>query len=130
MNRALMQSLVFTAAVALAGIAGADDGGPAANGVAVRQSPGAQGPSAAAPTVSGTELPAMGAEEPKRLPPTTVNGYRDERLPVPCDRRQGTGKEACQAQLAAKYAEMDRLCRIVSSGSDLPVCIKNAYSAD
>jgi hypothetical protein len=68
------------------------------------------------------------AEEPQRLPPTEVQAYREDR--AACDRRQGTGLEACRAQLAAKYAEMDKLCRSVSAAAEFPTCIKSAYSAD
>jgi hypothetical protein len=67
------------------------------------------------------------AEEPQRLPPTEVQAYREDRSA--CDRRQGTGLEACRAQLAAKYAEMDKLCRSLSA-AEFPTCIKSAYSAD
>ena len=67
------------------------------------------------------------AEEPQRLPPTEVRANREDR--GPCDPRQGTGQEACRAQLAAKYAEMDKLCRSLSA-AEFPTCIKSAYSAD
>jgi hypothetical protein len=67
------------------------------------------------------------AEEPQRLPPTEVQAYREDR--AACDRRQGAGLEACRAQLAAKYAEMDKLCRNLSA-AEFPTCIKSAYSAD
>jgi hypothetical protein len=67
------------------------------------------------------------AEEPQQLPPTEVQAYRVDR--AACDRRQGTGLEACRAQLAAKYAEMDKLCRSLSA-AEFPTCIKSAYSAD
>jgi hypothetical protein len=56
-----------------------------------------------------------------------VQAYREDR--AACDRRQGTGLEACRAQLAAKYAEMDKLCRSLSA-AEFPTCIKSAYSAD
>ncbi|HEY7943521.1 MAG TPA: hypothetical protein VIH15_03355 [Casimicrobiaceae bacterium] len=129
MNRALTQSLMLVAGIAFAGMAGAEGGQPAPNAKVTQAHPisGPQSPGAAAPAVSGTELPAMGAEEPKRLPSTEVRGYRE--APVACDRRQDPGSEACRAQLAAKYAEMDKLCRIVS-GPEFPICIKSAYSAD
>jgi hypothetical protein len=67
------------------------------------------------------------AEEPQRLPPTEVRAYREDR--AACDRAQGTGQDACRAQLAAKYAEMDKLCRGLSA-AEFPTCIKSAYSAD
>jgi hypothetical protein len=35
----------------------------------------------------------------------------------------------CRAQLAAKYADMDKLCRSLSA-AEFPTCIKSAYSAD
>lgn len=121
MNRALRQGLVLVAWTALAGTAGAQ---------ALQEEVVAsvQRGGDAAPLVSGTPLPVMGAEEPKRLAPAEVHAYRDERQP--CDPRHGTGREACRAQLAAKYADMDRLCRIAATGSELPVCIRNAYAAD
>ncbi|MGH8713786.1 MAG: hypothetical protein ACREYB_07255 [Casimicrobiaceae bacterium] len=127
MNRALLNSMMFIVAASLAGVAGADGDRSPAGVPEAHATTGAQGPGAAAAPISGTELPSMGAKETRQLPPERVNGYRDEQ--VPCDRRHGTGKEACRAQLAAKYAEMDKLCRIVS-GSELPVCIRSAYSAD
>jgi hypothetical protein len=99
---------------------------------------------AAGPAVKGSTEPAQGfivavppesnaaassrvAEEPQRLPPTEVQAYREDR--AACDRRQGAGLEACRAHLAAKYAEMDKLCRNLSA-AEFPTCIKSAYSAD
>lgn len=87
----------------------------------------AQGFIVAVPQTSNATSANRVAEEPQRLPPTEVRGQRVDR--GPCDPRQGTGQEACRAQLAAKYAEMDKLCRIVS-GTEIPVCIKSAYAAD
>lgn len=122
MTRTTALCLVALTAV-LAGAARADV-------VGAPQAPAATEPSqgfiVAVPQTSGAAANKV-AEEPQRLPPTEVRAYREER--VACDRRQGTGQEACRAQLAARYAEMDKLCRIVS-GTELPVCIKSAYAAD
>ena len=123
MNRALRQGVMITAWLAFAGATGAQ----VASGNGNDTAPGAAQQPEATP-VSGTPLPSMGAEEPRHLPSTEVQGYREARQK--CDRVRGTGQEACRAQLAAKYAEMDRLCRIVSHGAELPVCIKSAYAAD
>jgi hypothetical protein len=89
----------------------------------------AQGFIVAVPPDSNAAAANKIAEEPQpqRLPPTEVQAYREDR--AACDRRQGTGQEACRAQLAAKYAEMDKLCRSLSV-AEFPTCIKSAYSAD
>src|ERR1700737_4794102 len=79
------------------------------------------------PAASAAEPSNRFAEEPQRLPPTEVRAYREDR--AACDRAQGTGQDACRAQLAAKYAEMDKLCRGLSA-AEFPTCIKSAYSAD
>lgn len=123
MRRALAHSLfIIAASVALAGAATADDVLPAPSSAQAQARPG----DASLPT--GTPLPVMGAEQPRQISPSEVRGHRDERLP--CDPRQPGGQETCRAQLAAKYADMDRLCRIASSGSELPVCIRSAYAAE
>lgn len=124
MNRALNRGLMLIAASLFAGAVGADvTGTPPAASASPADSP--QGFIIAVPQNSAAA--ANVAEEPPRLPLTEVRAYRDE--PVPCDRSHGTASEACRAQLAAKYAEMDKLCRIVS-GAEIPVCIKSAYAAD
>jgi hypothetical protein len=125
MNRALNRSLMLLAASLFAGGVGADvTGTPPAASASPADPP--QGFIIAIPQNNATAVNKV-AEEPQRLPPTEVHAYRDEA--VPCDRGQGTGSEACRAQLAAKYAEMDKLCRIVS-GTEIPVCIKSAYAPD
>jgi hypothetical protein len=48
---------------------------------------------------------------------------------VRCESREGSARDACRAKLAAKYAKMDKLCRVVS-GTEIPVCIKSAYAPD
>jgi hypothetical protein len=97
--------------------------GPAVNG----STEPAQGFIVAVPPESNASASSRVAEEPQRLPPTEVQAYREDR--AACDRRQGTGQEACRAQLATKYAEMDKLCRSLSA-AEFPTCIKSAYSAD
>jgi hypothetical protein len=81
----------------------------------------------AVPPESNASASSRVAEEPQGLQSTEVQAYREER--AACDRRQGTGLEACRAQLATKYAEMDKLCRSTSA-AEFPTCIKSAYSAD
>jgi hypothetical protein len=124
MDRTTIRSLVVIAAVVLAGAARADVAGDAPDASAAEPS---QGFIIAIPPASNAAAASKVAAEPARLPPTEVRAYREDR--VPCDRREGLGQEACRAQLAAKYAEMDKLCRIVS-GTEIPVCIKSAYAAD
>jgi len=81
------------------------------------------------PPISSATAANKVADEPQAVPSTQVQvrAYRDDL--APCDRRQGTGQEACRAQLAAKYAEMDKLCRAVPA-AEFPTCIKSAYAAD
>ncbi len=124
MERMPVRSLVAIAAMVFAGAVRADvtGGAPDTSG-----SEPSQGFIVAVPATNNAAAANRVAEEPQRLPPTEVRAYRDDR--GPCDRRQGTGRDACRAQLAAKYAEMDKLCRIVS-GTEIPVCIKSAYAAD
>ncbi|MEP6997396.1 MAG: hypothetical protein ABI900_07085 [Betaproteobacteria bacterium] len=124
MIRGLGRSLLLIAASVFALAAGADVAGAPPAASATEPS---QGFIVAMPPTSNATAANKVAEEPQRLPPTEVRGYRDVR--VPCDPRQGMGQEACREQLAAKYAEMDRLCRVVS-GTELPVCIKSAYAPD
>ena len=128
MNRALRRGTMLMACLAYAGMAwGASPlGNDSAAGSA--QSPEGTPPAQEATPLSGTPLPSMGAEEPRHLPSTEVRGYRE--VQQKCDRARGTGQAACRAQLAAKYAEIDHICRIVSPGTELPVCIKSAYAAD
>lgn len=120
MKRTLIQSLAFSACAALAGTALAEL-------LPVASAEAQSKPGASSPATGGMSLPVMAAEEPKRIAPSEVRGYRDKN---PCDPRQGAGREACRAQLAAKYADMDKLCRIASTGSELPVCIRDAYAAE
>lgn len=125
MNRTSLRSLTLIA-LAVASVAARADvtAGPAVNG----SSEPAQGFIVAVPPESNASASSRVAEEPpQRLPPTEVRASREDR--GPCDPRQGTGQEACRAQLAAKYAEMDKLCRGLSA-AEFPTCIKSAYSAD
>jgi hypothetical protein len=124
MNRTSIRSLVLIALAVFAGAVRADvTAGPAVTNAG---EPG-QGFIIAVPPDNNAAAANKVAEEPQRLPPTEVQAYREDR--ASCDRRQGTGVEACRAQLAAKYAEMDKLCRSVSA-AEFPTCIKSAYSAD
>lgn len=123
MTRAIAIRLAVVAVAVFAGAVRADVVGPRTP--AATEPP--QGFIVAVPQTSGAAAANKVAEEPERLPPTEVRAYREER--VACDRRQGVGQEACRAQLAAKYAEMDKLCRNVS-GTEFPVCIKSAYAPD
>jgi hypothetical protein len=124
MNGASIRSLTLIAfAVASVAVHADVTAGPAANG----STEPAQGFIVAVPPESNASASSRVAEEPQRLPPTEVQAYREDR--AACDRRQGTGLEACRAQLAAKYAEMDKLCRSLSA-AEFPTCIKSAYSAD
>jgi hypothetical protein len=124
MNRTSIRSLMLIALAVLAGVVRADvTAGPAVTNSAEP----AQGFIVAVPPDNNAAAANKVAEEPQRLPPTEVRAYRDDR--AACDRRQGSGQEACRAQLAAKYAEMDKLCRSVSA-AEFPTCIKSAYSAD
>lgn len=116
--------LVVVAAALFAGAVRADVVGGSQAPAATEPS---QGFIVAVPQTNGAAAANKISEEPQRLPPTEVRAYREER--VACDRRQGVGQDACRAQLAAKYAEMDRLCRS-ASGAEFPVCIKSAYAAD
>jgi hypothetical protein len=120
----------LSAAVAFSGAAGAQN--QPASGVPARDAADpSQGFIVAIPATNGAAAGRI-AEEPavQRMPPTVVRGYRDTQAQVPCDRTQSTGQEACRrAELAAKYAEMDKLCRTLSS-AEFPTCIKSAYSAD
>jgi hypothetical protein len=128
MDRTAIRSVVLIAAVVFAGAAPADVTGVAAGGNTAEPSQGFI--VAVPPESNGTAAANMAAnigKEAQRLPATEVSAYRDDRSP--CDRRQGTGQDACRAQLAAKYAEMDKLCRQVS-GTEIPVCIKSAYAPD
>lgn len=124
MNRTSIQSLTLIALAVFALEARADvTSGPAVTGATEP----AQGFIVAVPPQSNASASSRLAEEPQRLPPTEVRASRVDR--GPCDPRQGTGQEACRAQLAAKYAEMDKLCRNLSA-AEFPTCIKSAYSAD
>jgi hypothetical protein len=121
MNRTSTRSLMLVAlAVASVAVRADVTAGPAVNG-------STQGFIVAVPPESNASASSRVAEEPQRLPPTEVQAYREDR--AACDRRQGTGQEACRAQLATKYAEMDKLCRSLSA-AEFPTCIKSAYSAD
>ena len=124
MNRTSTQSLMLIALAAFAGAVGADvtAGPPVTNSAEP-----AQGFIVAVPPDNNAAAATKFAEEPQRLPPTEVQAYREDRSA--CDRRQGTGAEGCRAQLAAKYAEMDKLCRSTAA-AEFPTCIKSAYSAD
>ena len=125
MHRALARSLILMAAPML--------GAAVHAGPATPPSPGGdeprQGFIVSVPPISSATAANKVADEPPAPPPTQVQvrAYRDDL--APCDRRQGTGQETCRAQLAAKYAEMDKLCRAVSA-AELPTCIKSAYAAD
>jgi hypothetical protein len=124
MSRASIRSLILIALAVAAGAVRTD----VTAGPAVTNSAGpAQGFIVAVPPDSNAAAANKMAEEPQRLPPTEVRATRDDR--GPCDRRQGTGQEACRAQLEAKYAEMDKLCRSASA-AEFPNCIKSAYAAD
>ena len=124
MNRTSTRSLMLIALAVSAGAVRADvTAGPPVNNSAEP----AQGFIVAVPPDNNAAAANKIAEEPQRLPPTEVQAYRVDR--AACDRRQGTGLEACRAQLAAKYAEMDKLCRSASA-AEFPTCIKSAYSAD
>ena len=127
MNRTSIRSLMLMAlALVFAGAVRADvTAGPA---VPKNSGEPAQGFIVAGPPDNNASAASRVAQEPQRLPPTEVQGYREDRA-GPCDRRQGTGLDACRAQLEAKYAEMDKLCRSVSA-AEFPTCIKSAYSAD
>lgn len=130
MDRTVLRSVLLIAAIIFAGAARADVTGVAQGTTSAEPSQGFI--VAMPPESNGSAAANMAAnmgEEPQRLPATEVRAYRDRDDRGPCDRRQGTGQEACRAQLAAKYAEMDKLCRIVS-GTEFPVCIKSAYAAD
>ena len=123
-NRTSIRSMTLIALVVFAAAVRADvTAGPAVNG----STEPAQGFIVAIPPESNASASSRVAEEPQRLPPTEGRATREDR--GPCDPRQGTGQEACRAQLAAKYAEMDKLCRSVSA-AEFPTCIKSAYSAD
>lgn len=124
MDRTTIRSLTVIAAIVFAGAVRADVAADAPGASAAEPS---QGFIVAIPPASNAAAAGRVAEDPARLPPTEVRAYREDR--VPCDRREGLGQEACRAKLAAKYAEMDKLCRIVS-GTEIPVCIKSAYAAD
>jgi hypothetical protein len=124
MNRKSIRSLML---IALAVFAGAVRADVAAGPVVTDSTEPAQGFIVAVPPDNNATAANKVAEEPQRLPPTEVRAYREDR--AACDRRQGTGLEACRAQLAAKYAEMDKLCRSASA-AEFPTCIKSAYSAD
>ena len=124
MNRTSIRNLMLIALAVFTGAVHADiTAGPA---VTNSGEPG-QGFIVAVPPDNNATAANKVAEEPQRLPPTEVQAYREDR--ASCDRRQGTGVEACRAQLAAKYAEIDKLCRSVSA-AEFPTCIKSAYSAD
>lgn len=127
MNRTSIRSLMLTViALMLAGAVRADvTAGPV---VTNNSGEPAQGFIVAVPPDNNAAAASKVAEEPQRLPPTDVQAYREDRA-GPCDRRQGTGLDACRAQLEAKYAEMDKLCRSLSA-AEFPTCIKSAYSAD
>ena len=116
MNRTSIRSLTLVALAAFAVSVRADITAEPAQGFIV-----------AGPPESNAGASSRVAEEPQRLPTTEVRASRLDR--GPCDPRQGTGQEACRAQLAAKYAEMDKLCRSLSA-AEFPTCIKSAYSAD
>jgi hypothetical protein len=124
MNRTSIRNLMLIALAVFAGAVHADvTAGPAVT----NSGEPAQGFIVAVPPDNNATAANKVAEEPQRLPPTEVQAYREDR--AACDRRQGTGVEACRAQLAAKYAEMDKLCRSASV-AEFPTCIKSAYSAD
>ena len=124
MNRTSSRNVMLIVLAVLAGAVHADvTAGPAVT----NSGEPAQGFIVAVPPDNNATAANKVAEEPQRLPPTEVRAYREDR--AACDRRQSTGLEACRAQLAAKYAEMDKLCRSVSA-AELPTCIKSAYAAD
>jgi hypothetical protein len=124
MNRTSIRSLMLIALAVFTGAVRADvTAGPAVT----NSGEPAQGFIVAVPPDNNAAAANKIAEEPQRLPPTEVQAYREDR--AACDRRQGTALEACRAQLAAKYAEMDKLCRNLSA-AEFPTCIKSAYSAD
>src|SRR6478752_6816300 len=124
MKRTSIRSLTLVALAVFSVAVRADvTAGPAVNG----STEPAQGFIVAVPPESNASASSRVAEEPQRLPPTEVQAYREDR--AACDRRQGTGQEACRAQLATKYAEMDKLCRSLSA-AEFSTCIKSAYSAD
>ncbi len=124
MNRTSIRSLTLIALAVVSVAARADvTEGPPVND----SSEPAQGFIVAVPPESNASASSRVAEEPQRLPPTEVRASREDR--GPCDPRQGTGQEACRAQLAARYAEMDKQCRSLSA-AEFPTCIKSAYSAD
>jgi hypothetical protein len=127
MSRSLFCCLSLSAAVALAGPAGAQN--QAASGVpGARDAEPSQGFIVAIPPTNAAAAATIAEEKPvQHIPPTEVRGVRDTQ--APCDPAQGRGQEACRAQLAAKYAAMDKLCRSVSS-VEFPVCIKSAYAPD
>jgi hypothetical protein len=115
MNRAITQGLTLLVWAVLSGAACAEPL-PAAAGesqdVALPSSP------------ANDSASASPSDAFRRMPPPEAG-----QLAIPCDRREGAARDACRAKLAAKYAEMDKLCRIVSS-AEFPVCIKSAYAAD
>jgi hypothetical protein len=124
MNRTSIRSLMLIALAVFTGAVRADvTAGPAVT----NSGEPAQGFIVAVPPDNNAAAANKIAEEPQRLPPTEVQAYREDR--AACDRRQGAGLEACRAQLAAKYAEMDKLCRNLSA-AEFPTCIRSAYSAD
>jgi hypothetical protein len=110
--------------IALAVFAGAVHADVTAGPAVTKSSEPAQGFIVAVPPDNNATAANKVAKEPQRLPPTEVQAYREDRAAC-----QGRGVEACRAQLAAKYAEMDKLCRSASS-AEFPTCIKSAYSAD
>ena len=125
LNRLLTRSLILIAASMFTVAARADPASPPPAGADEPR----QGFIVSMPPISSSTAANKVADDPQALPSTQVQvqAYRDDL--APCDRRQGTGQEACRAQLAAKYAEMDRLCRAVSA-AEFPTCIKSAYAAD
>jgi hypothetical protein len=131
MKRGWTPGLMLIVTAICAGVASAQDTAGPATGRTAEPAQGfivaiPAGSNATAASQFAQEQPNA-ADEPQRLPPTEVRAYRTER--APCDHPQGQGPDACRAQLAAKYAEMDKLCRIASGGSELPVCIQSAYAA-
>lgn len=125
LHRALTRSLILLAAPMFAVAVHADPASPRAAADEPRQ-----GFIVSVPPISSATAANKVADEPQALRSTQVQvqAYRED-LAAPCDRRQGTGREACRAQLAAKYAAMDKLCRAVSA-AEFPTCIKSAYAAD
>lgn len=124
MNRTLNRSMMLIAASLFAGAVCADVTHAPPDASANSADP-PEGFIVAIPQNSAAAAKKVAAE-PQHLSSTEVRAYRDQ--PASCDRSRGT-REACRARLAAKYAEMDKLCRIVS-GTEIPVCIKSAYAAD